>query len=201
MRIRAMRRRMGSKALEEWRTSGAAVLDQIEVAYAAVAGPTRRRREATRQLTHAYTLLLSAQFQRFCRDLHAEAYARLLDHHVASPDVRASLFTVLTTGRALDRGNPTSDNIFRDYRFLCPTFWDDVALDSVRTGVRRQALAQLNEWRNAIAHHDFSKLNARSERIALGTVRRWRGVCGGLAQSFDVVTGRSLTRLVGKAPW
>ena len=54
------------------------ILDEIDAAHAAVRGPVQGRRAATLRLTHAYVLLLSAQFQRFCRDLHAEAYAQAL---------------------------------------------------------------------------------------------------------------------------
>ena len=64
---------MGSKALREWRNGSAAMLDEIEAAQAA-RGLLRGRRRTMSRLTDAYVVLLSAQFQRFCRDLHSEAY-------------------------------------------------------------------------------------------------------------------------------
>lgn len=105
-------------------------------------------------------LLLSAQFQRFCRDLHSESFAWMLSQQTIQPGVDTTLLAVLTSGRALDRGNPSPDNIVRDFRPICPAFWSDVVQYNARNAGRRKKLELLNEWRNAIAHHDFTKANA-----------------------------------------
>src|ERR1700682_173538 len=47
-------------------------LDEIVEAHRAVGGSGRGRRHATEQVNHAYAVLLSSQFQGFCRDLHSE---------------------------------------------------------------------------------------------------------------------------------
>ncbi|MBX3275622.1 MAG: hypothetical protein KF729_35510 [Sandaracinaceae bacterium] len=146
-------------------------------------------------------LLLSAQFQRFCRDLHSESFAWILSQQTMQPGVDTTLLAVLTSGRALDRGNPSPDNILRDFRPICPLFWDDVGRHSSHSPGRRKKLELLNEWRNAIAHHDFTKPNASSETIWLKPVQGWRRACNGLAISFDAVVRSSLERLVGTAPW
>lgn len=156
---------------------------------------------ATLRLTQGYVLLLSAQFQRFCRDLHSESFAWILRHHMMPPGVEAALLTALASGRALDRGNPSPKNIRDDFLSICPTFWQDVGQHDARNASRRKKLELLNEWRNAIAHHDFTRANASSERIWLKSVQGWRSACDGLAVSFDAVVGASLARLVGAPPW
>src|ERR1051326_7716073 len=64
--------RMPSIALQNWHTNRLRTLDEIEQAHRAVGGIGRGRRYATQQINHAYTVLLSSQFQGFCRDLHTE---------------------------------------------------------------------------------------------------------------------------------
>jgi hypothetical protein len=191
---------VSSRALDVWHGASATALDEIERAHRAVGGPKPGRRVATLRLTQGYVLLLSAQFQRFCRDLHSESFAWILSQQTMQSGVDTTLLAVLTSGRALDRGNPSPDNILRDFRPICPSFWSDVAQHNGRSLSRRKKLELLNEWRNAIAHHDFTKATASSERVWLKSVQGWRRACNGLAISFDAVVGASLARLVGKAP-
>lgn len=192
---------MPSRALQVWQGASARALNEIEKAHRRVGGRKPGRRVATLRLTQGYVLLLSAQFQRFCRDLHSESFAWILNQQTIRPGVDTTLLAVLTSGRALDRGNPSPDNILRDFRAICPTFWNDVMQHNAHNVSRRTKLELLNEWRNAIAHHDFTKPNASSERIWLRSVQGWRRACNGLAISFDAVVGASLARLVGKPPW
>jgi hypothetical protein len=71
------------------------------------------QREITQQINQAYALLLSSQFQGFCRDLHSEC-ARLLLVPGSSPAIQAVHFTNIMHGRRLDSGNPTPGNIGAD---------------------------------------------------------------------------------------
>ena len=192
---------MASKALREWRTSAAPVLDEIEHAHAAVGGPKRGGHVATRRLTHAYVLLLSAQFQRFCRELRLEAYVWALGEHIAHGPFADLMLDVATSHRALDRGNPTPVNILRDFRQICPQLWRSLAHADRHNDGRRRSLETLNAWRNAIAHHDFTRLRASNGNLSLSTVRTWRRACGGLATSLDTVIAESLRQLVGRSPW
>lgn len=200
-RLLPMTRAMASKALREWRTSAAAVLDEIDRAHGAVGGPKHGRRVATLRLTHAYVLLLSAQFQRFCRDLHSEAFAWALGRHVAHVLFAELLLDVATSHRALDRGNPTPTNIVRDFRQICPQLRRSLAHADRHNEQRRRSLETLNAWRNAIAHHDFTRLDTANGNLSLSTVRTWRRACGGLATSLDAVIAESLRHLVGRSPW
>ncbi len=63
---------MPSASFRTWAGPRAAKLDEIEAAHAALTGSGRGRRWATEQVNHAYAVLLSSQFQAFCRDLHSE---------------------------------------------------------------------------------------------------------------------------------
>ena len=64
---------MPSLALKRWRTDRAASLDEIENLHLLVGATGPKRRSTTEQLNQAYALLLSSQFQGFCRDLNEES--------------------------------------------------------------------------------------------------------------------------------
>src|SRR5437763_4095521 len=100
---------MPSNSLLQWRGGRATALDEIEAAHAAVGGTGRGRRYATQQINQAYVVLLSSQFQRFCRDLQSEAADELV-RDIASSDLRDIFRSQLTTGRKLDVGNPNPGN-------------------------------------------------------------------------------------------
>jgi hypothetical protein len=69
---------MPSTSYTEWRTSRAKALDAITSGHAAVSGTGRGRRFNTQQFNQAYAVLLAAQFQGFCRDLHEECAIHIL---------------------------------------------------------------------------------------------------------------------------
>jgi hypothetical protein len=191
---------MGSVALQTWQTKASAELREIEGAHAAVGGTSRGRRYATLQLNHAYTMLLSSQFQRFCRDLHSEA-ASFLAQNGAVGAFQSVALTALTQGRKLDTGNPNESNIGSDFaRLGMINLWDDVNSSNGHNRGRRNKLKTLNEWRNAIAHQDFRKIG-RNSALTLGTVQSWRAACNGLALSFDALVGDYAHQVVGKRPW
>src|SRR5438552_14272690 len=104
---------MPSIALLRWQTQGERQLDEIAAAHAAVGGSGRGRRHATREVNHAYAVLLTSQFQRFCRDLHTEAVEHIVAQ-VAPLRVRPVLKTRLFEARKLDRGNPNPSNLGPD---------------------------------------------------------------------------------------
>src|SRR5690242_10596584 len=89
--------------------SRAAALDEIEGAHRAVGGTGPGRRTATQQINQAYAVLLSSQFQAFCRELHTESAAYLVVP-VADLNLRAMLRNNLMFSRRLDRGNPNAGN-------------------------------------------------------------------------------------------
>lgn len=173
----------------------------IEAAHGRVGGTTRGRRYATQQINHAYAVLLSSQFQGFCRDLHSEC-APHLSQSMTVPAFETIFLSEFLQGRRLDRGNPNPGNIGVDFNRLGVAFWDNVKAHDPRNIRRRAQLETLNDWRNAIAHQDFDPIKLGGKvTLRLETVRSWRQACGQLAAAFDAVMYVYLTGLTGIPPW
>jgi hypothetical protein len=189
-------------SLRRWAAERAATLGDIENAHRSVRGSGIGARTAAQQINQAYAVLLSAQFQGFCRDLHSEC-ADYLVTLVPHPDLQETLCDNLLFGRRLDRGNPNTGNIGSDFSRFGLRFWALVDACQSENAARRNALEELNEWRNAIAHQDFSASMMRAGRasLTLAQVRGWRKACEGLARTFDEVLRDHLAALVGTAPW
>lgn len=191
---------MASRSLQLWRTMRARELDEIEAAHSAISGKGRGRRYATRQVNHAYAMLLSSQFQGFCRDLHSEC----LDHFVqavAPESVQHIIRAEFMLHRKLDRENPNPGNIGADFNRFGLKFWNNVIRLSHRNGSRKNHLEKLNLWRNAIAHQDFDPSKLGEGTLQLPTVRSWRKACDGLAEAFDDVMASHLSSILGASPW
>ena len=191
---------MPSKSLEQWRTVRLAELDELEAAHRGIGGSGRGRRYATQQINYAYAVLLSAQFQGFCRDLHAEC----ADHFVQSLSpgpLKRALLNGLVQNRKLDRGNPSPSHIGADYNKFELGFWPEVKLRSPRNGDAQTRLELLNEWRNAIAHQDFASAKFGQGALHLKTIRQWRKACDRLAGEFDEVMRLHLNTVNGASPW
>jgi hypothetical protein len=180
-------------------TTAQAALDEIEAAHQAVGGSGRGRRHATLQVNHAYTMLLSSQFQGFCRDLHTEAVDSLAKK-ISPATIGTVVYFVMIQGRKLDQGNPSPGNLGADFSRLGMNFWPQVNALDRRNATRQRQLEALTNWRNAIAHQDWSKVGDRPELI-LRTVAGWRSTCRALALAFDAAVGRHLAGLVGGQPW
>lgn len=193
---------MPSLALKRWRADRTAALNEIENVHRAVAGLGAPRRAALQQLNLAYTLLLSLEFQGFCRDLHTESVstvARILP----SSDLQDIVFDSLLLGRKLNTGNPNPGNIGADFGRFDRSFWSSVSAAHPRNAQRQVLLEQMNRWRNAIAHNDFDPAMLRGGRPALSRadVRRWRKACDGLARWFDRILRDRLRIITGTNPW
>lgn len=108
---------MPSNSLQNWNTTRVSELNEIRSAHQRIGGGRRGRRYATQQINHAYTMLLSSQFQGFCRDLHSEAVDHIV-RSVAPAAVQSVLRAEFTLHRKLDRGNPNPGNIGSDFNRL-----------------------------------------------------------------------------------
>src|SRR5947208_1008605 len=144
---------MPSTSFQTWSARRAADLDEIENAHRSVGGTGRGRRVATQQINQAYAVLLSSQFQAFCRDLHTEC-AKLMVAPVSPPDLQKAMLGNLLFGRKLDHGNPNVGNLGADFNRFGLQIWSAVDADHARNPQRKLALEELNEWRNAVAHQD-----------------------------------------------
>jgi hypothetical protein len=177
-------------------------LDEIENAHRAVGGTRPGRRHATQQINQAYAVLLSSQFQGFSRDLHTEGVGHLVAA-VTPASFGFGLRSEFLWGRKIDRGNPNPGNLGADFNRLGFDLWPEVIAADARNSQRRQFLEDLNVWRNAIAHQDFTGPLPGGGRpiLHLSRVQNWRKACDGLARSFDDVLGAFIQRITGVAPW
>jgi hypothetical protein len=189
---------MPSLALQHWLSVRKQALDEIESAHRRVGGTRRGRRHATRQLNYGYTLLLSAQFQGFCRELHDECVG-LLVQWITPVGIRAAFEEILLQGRKLDTGNPNPGNIGADFGRFGLEFWKEVDKLDARNPDRRQELLKLIEWRNAIAHQDAKALAQKP--LHLDEVREWRRVCENLVSSFDETMRLYIMSITAASPW
>jgi hypothetical protein len=122
---------MPSLALQDWSARRAAALDEIEHAHRSVGGAGPSRRFLTQQINQAYAVLLSSQFQGYCRDLHTGCAEYLLAP-VVSPVLLATYRKNLLFGRKLDTGNPNPGNMGSDFNRLGLSFWPAVEADHPR---------------------------------------------------------------------
>ncbi|MHB1426940.1 MAG: HEPN domain-containing protein [Gemmataceae bacterium] len=161
----------------------------------------RGRRYATQQIDHAYTVLLSSQFQGYCRDLHSEC-ANYLVQSIPAGILQATLQNVLVLNMKLKTGNPNPGNIGEDYNRFGLSFWDEVKNLDIRNHALRDRLLELNAWRNAIAHQDFDPAKLGDTTVLrLQQVREWRSACNQLANAFDEVMRFHLHAINGVSPW
>ena len=197
---------MPSHAFQRWQHQAQDALDEIEQAHRAVGGVGPGRRYATQQINQAYVVMVSSQFQRFCRDLHSEAADHLTHDPSPNPNPRYFLLRMrLTEGRKLDSQNANPANLGSDFgRFeFAAGFWGEVrSADPIRMKQLQDEFQLLNVWRNAIAHQDFtsSELKGRTT-IRLADARRWRRTCQELALRFDQVVSQRLQAILGMVPW
>jgi hypothetical protein len=191
---------MPSKAYHEWRTIRRAELDKIEHAHGAVGVSGRGRWYATQQVNQAYVVLLASHFQGFCRDLYDES-VKFLVGLVHPTYLQPFIQAEFKRNCQLDRGNAQPGSIGADFGRLLEWFWDHVKVHDPQDQRQfKQKLEELNDWRNAIAHQDFSKF-AGSAKLRLAQVQQWRGICNRLARIFDKVMREHLQSLTGTSPW
>jgi hypothetical protein len=191
---------MPSVSFQAWSTVRRSALNELEIAHRSVGGTSRGRRYATQQINQAYAVLLSSQFQGFCRELHSEC----ADHFVRNVPMRllrTALRNVVVNGRKLDRGNPNPGNIGADYNRFGIAFWDEVRNLDRRNQGRQNRLEELNDWRNAIAHQDFDPAILVPSVLRLQRIREWRSACNQLAICFDQVLSSHIQAVNGVAPW
>lgn len=193
---------MPSISYRQWRTVRALELEEIASAHAAVGGSARGRRYTTQQINRAYAVLLASHFQGFCRDLHSECVDHILGVLAPPASLRNLVRAEFTRGRRLDRGNAHSESLREDFGRLGISFWNDLATHNQATNDWRNDLDLMNEWRNAIAHQNFTSPRLGGIiNLRLVQVRRWQTSCRRLARAMDEVIRQHLQSLTGISPW
>jgi hypothetical protein len=110
----------------------------------------------------------------------------------------AQLRSSLIAERRLDRGNPTPSNLSVDFSTFGMELWVDLESTDPLGARRRQALHELNRWRNAIAHQDWTDIGPT---LQVADVRRWRRACTRLAAAMDRCVNERLRALVAGNSW
>jgi len=147
-------------------------------------------------------MLLASQFQGFCRDLHAEGVEHLIAVLAPAPALLILVRAEFTRGRQLDRGNAQPSSLGADFGRLGLNFWDELETHDPASVGWRNELDMLNEWRNAIAHQDFTSAKLVGiMNLRLAQVGHWRGACRRLARAMDVVMRQHLQTFTGVSPW
>jgi hypothetical protein len=192
---------MPSQSLVQWRIQRLPSLEVFEIAHAAVGGTSPGRRYATQHINQAYAMLLSSQFQGFCRDLHSECIDALANS-VRPSAVQNILRIEFLSGRKLETGNPNPGNLGSDFNRFGLKLFDEMVRHNPQTPRHKKGLESLNVWRNAIGHSDFNKPELGGKAtIRLVDVRTWRSACGCLATSMDNVMRQHLRAILGISPW
>jgi len=189
-----------SQALGHWRGERGWQLDEVERAHAALGGAGPGRRWRTQRINHAYAVLLASHFQGFSRELHAEVVRFFASRLAAeSHEVFDAVSYSFGVGLRLNTGNARADGLQNDFKRFGVDLWAELLALNSGNRVRRDKLEELNAWRNAIAHQDFTRV--RGEQLPLGRVRAWRTACGALARDTDKVVCAHLHGLFGLQPW
>jgi hypothetical protein len=145
-----------------------------------------------------FVLHLSAHFQGFCRDLYTECAQTWI---AAIPSgLRATAQAQFFAQLALEKGNPTYQNIKRDFNRF--GFLLDLQSASPTGAAHVTNLGQLNDWRNKAAHQGTQPLGGGvPAALTLSIVQGWRASCETLATSLDGIMHAELLRIMGVAPW
>ena len=158
----------------------------------AVGGTGPGRRYATAQVNNAYVVLLSSEFQKYCRDLHSQAADHIAKQ--APSKIRAVVLARFTEGRKLDGGNPNPGNLGSDFGRFGLRLWEELERRNSWNKGHKKALEHLMLWRNAIGHHDFpSDRFGNRTSVLLKEVRDWRSACNHLATESDMDCAGSST--------
>lgn len=195
---------MASVAKREWDTTSAARLDELERIHRDARGSGTGRRWGTVQLNRSLFVVLVAQFQTFCRDLHDEA----VDLHVAAANpLQAFLLrNLLTQGRQLDTENPRPGALGSDFGRLAIELIPRLRGHGQAVVDAIDRLEVLVDFRNAVVHGNESEIaaQARTGKITatLTSYRTHRKPLDALVATIDGGVSTELARKLDiPAPW
>lgn len=185
-----------SAALTRWQNDRMPRLGGVEAHCAALFAPPSP--PLAEESLQGYVMLVSGHFQGFCRDLYSECVQ--LCAAAAPATMRTTIQTQFAAGLALNIGNPTIENIRKDFK----RFDFQLNLEGAAPGNPQRVtyLGHLNYWRNHVAHQQATPPPAGVPAVlTLADVQAWRASCDGLAASLDDIMRQELTRILGVAPW
>jgi len=126
--------------------------------------------------------------------------------HIRPAGAAHVLEWLLTEHRLLNRGNASARTLEADFGRMGVPLWANLVERDQRNLLRRQRLEQLNTWRNAVAHGDFTFSREQAAGLvntsrSLRSVRIWRASCSALASQIDAVMHQRLVNLFKRRPW
>ncbi len=193
---------MPSAAFEHWSTVGMARLDELERVHADATGAGRGRRWGTEQLNRSLFVVLVAQFQRYCRDLHNESIAVHVAH--ANPRQAGMLRTLLERGRRLDVQTPRVSTLGSDFGRLGLLLVDSLKADGPAAERALHRLDVLVDFRNAVGHGNETEVStlvaAGQIRATKQSYRGYRRTLQELASSMDRVVADDLASVLEVSP-
>jgi len=189
---------MPSAALTGWQQDRAHRLSKIDLHCREVDALVPPDLAFLDETLRGYVLHLSAHFQGFCRDLYSECAQLWIDSIPTS--YRVSAQSQFSTGLLLDRGNPSYENLKRDFNRFGVRM-DLQVLDAL--GPKSVTdLSHLNEWRNKASHQDTQPLRAGVPiHLTANLVATWRASCELLASLLDRTMYDGMSLILGNPPW
>jgi hypothetical protein len=179
-------------------------LDELERVHADARGTGPGRRWGTEQLNRSLFVVLVAQFQIYCRDLHDEA----IDVHVAAANARQAdvLRTLLTQGRKIDVQNPPPAALGSDFGRLGFQLIPTLKAQGTEIEDALESLDLLVKFRNAVAHDNESVLQGLLSggdiKATLTSYRAYRKTLNKLVDTMDQVVAEELASgLQIPPPW
>lgn len=192
---------MPSDALIAWRTVRVPRLNNVEADCLHLAALYPTDPDRVQEHVRSYAVLLSSEFQGFCRELHSECANKLVAS-VGPSALRTVLRAQCLYARKLDTGNPSPGNLGADFSRFVFDFWPLVLALGPAHAARRHRLAMLNAWRNAVAHHDYDPAElGGTTTLTVPEVRAWQADCDAFASAFDAVMRNGLFAATGVVPW
>ncbi len=189
---------MPSAAFRRWQNDRTPRLNEVEAHCAAVLALVPPNLTFLDETLRGYVLHLSAHFQGYCRNLYTECSQIWIGAIPAR--LKATAQAQFSAQLALEKGNPTHDNIKRDFN----RFGFLLDLQGAHpTGAQQVTdLGHLNDWRNKAAHQGTQPLGGGvPATLTLPLVQGWRTSCDGMALSLDGIMHAELVLIMGVAPW
>jgi hypothetical protein len=162
-----------SAAFTRWQNERKTRLNEVDTHCAVVLALVPPNLTFLDETLRGFVLHLSAHFQGFCRDLYTESSQIWIAAIPAG--LQATAQAQFTARLALEKGNPSYDNIKRDFNrfgFLLKQAAPAMGAQQVTDP------GHLNDWRNKAAHQGTQPLGGGvPAALTLPIVQRWRASC------------------------
>jgi hypothetical protein len=187
-----------SAALVNWQNDRMNRLNEVDVHCASVLALIPPNPTFLDETLRGFVLHLSAHFQGFCRDLYSECSQLLIA--TIPVGIQPAAQKQFSAQLALEKGNPSHDNIKRDFdRFGTPLNLEGA--HPMGPG-HVTDLGHMNAWRNKAANQSNYPLGGGIPvNLTLLIVQGWKTSCDGLANSLDAIMHGELLHILGVAPW